>query len=65
MTNEPDPVPIDDVSVGLPLQLVLGAMISQGISEIRLTDAVLAQACDKPFKAFFDETGSYIIQILR
>jgi len=65
MTNEPDPVKVDELSVGLPLQLVLAAMIAQGLTEVVLTEKVLAQACDKLFKAYFDEKRNYVITILR
>jgi hypothetical protein len=68
--NPTDPKPQPDLSiidadVGLPLQFVLAAMISQGISEVVLTPSIMEQACDKVFKAYRDENGNFVITIMR
>jgi hypothetical protein len=65
MTNESEPLPVDEQDVGLPLQFILAIMLSQGLAEIRIPKKMMDQAMDKVFKAWREENGDFVVQLQR
>lgn len=64
MENE-NVVNIDQPETGLAMQFVIGAMLSQGITELRISKEMFEQATTKLFMVEQLEDGTLVIQLRR
>lgn len=56
---------IDDPVIGLSIQFIVAMMLSQGLTEVTIPKALLAQAMDKLITATTSPDGGFVVRIFK